>query len=80
MEPGDLVICKLDKGNYAGESSVREYLTWSELRSKILSGEVCVILETEGKNHLSEVRRIKILDSEGKVDWVFSHHFLKVPT
>lgn len=80
MEPGDLVICKLDEGNYAGKLVARDHLTWSELRNKVLSGEVCIILETEDKNHSSEIHRIKILDSQGKVDWAFSHHFFKVAT
>jgi hypothetical protein len=78
LEPGDLVICKLDKENYSGKPVARDYSTWTELRNKILSGEVCIILETEENDHISGLHRIKVLDSRGGVDWAFSHYFLKV--
>jgi hypothetical protein len=80
LEPGDLVVCKLDKECYSDKPLTKDYLTWVELRNKILSGEVCIIIEAEEKNHASNLHRIKILDSRGQVGWAFSHHFLKVST
>lgn len=80
MERGDLVICKLDKESYSGKSIVKDYLTWTELRNKILNGEVCIILESEDGFEAPSLHRIKILDSRGHVNWAFSRYFLKVST
>jgi len=77
LEPGDLIICKLDIGSYLKKLS-DEYLTLSELRYKIVSGELCIILEIEEEDYLPEFRRIKILKTDGKVDWAFSRHFFKI--
>ena len=73
LKPGDLVVYKSSAGNLE-QILLRDNLTWSELRGKVLDGEVCVVLEIE-KEVSVDVPDVKILDSRGSVGWALARYF-----
>ena len=72
MKPGDLVVFCSSKA-YAERITLRDHLTWTEMRGRVLDGEVCVILEVE--DVLQEFFDVKVLDQRGCVGWTLSRYF-----
>lgn len=73
MKPGSLVIFK--SPSYSESIFLRDHLTWTECRGRVLNGEVCVILEVEDNGHVLDTLDVKVLDPRGCVGWTLSKYF-----
>lgn len=72
MKVGSLVVFK--SPGFTESIFLRDHLTWTELRGKVLDGEICIILEIEQRG-LDHIPDVKVLSPHGYVGWTLSHYF-----
>lgn len=73
MKVGSLVMFK--SPGFTESIFLRDHLTWTELRGKVLDGEICIILEIEQRGHVNTSADVKVLSPHGYVGWTLSHYF-----
>ena len=73
MKVGSLVMFK--SPGFTDAIFLRDHLTWTELRGRVLDGEVCIVLEIEDCGHVSTSADVKVLSSQGFVGWTLSNYF-----
>lgn len=74
MKPGDLIVF-CSNNEHAERIFLRDHLTWTELRGRVLDGELCVVLEIEDSCQVMDYFDIKVLDPRGCVGWTLSRYF-----
>ena len=74
VKPGDLVVF-CSNNERTERIFLRDHSTWTELRGKVLDGEICVVLEVDDSCQTMDCFDIKVLDPRGSVGWTLNRYF-----